>query len=140
MFNSIWSQLFDWLLFTRKAFKLPNKIHRTNMLAVTYTISQGISKWSAKIVITGLFSLAFSINWWKIHMLCILLLLKTQPFVLCQTKIFLSKCKAVNCFLLMLRCMCYEEKNNKMIFHLLRVKKKRENRVWDKNDFMQSTF
>ena len=49
--NKIWIII---LLIIRKAFVVPNKIHRTNMLALTYTISQGISKWSAKIVITGL--------------------------------------------------------------------------------------
>lgn len=51
-----WKQKFNWLPFIRKAFVVPNKIHKTNMVALNYTISQGISKWSAKIVITGLLS------------------------------------------------------------------------------------
>ena len=37
----------------REVFRVPAKIHQTTMDANTYTISQGISKWSAKIEITG---------------------------------------------------------------------------------------
>ena len=45
---------FDWLPSIRKAFVIPNKIHRTNLLASTYTLVQGISRWSARIEIKGL--------------------------------------------------------------------------------------
>lgn len=37
----------------REVFKVPAKIHQTTMDANTYTISQGICRWSAKIEITG---------------------------------------------------------------------------------------
>ncbi len=40
-------------MYIRKVFKVPVKIHSTNMLALTFTISHGHSNWSAKIAITG---------------------------------------------------------------------------------------
>ena len=37
----------------RNVFRVPVKIHQTNKIALTYTISHGIHNWSAKIAITG---------------------------------------------------------------------------------------
>lgn len=42
-------------LVPRRLFNIPEKIHSTNVEAVKYTISLGLSKWSAKIAIKGLF-------------------------------------------------------------------------------------
>ena len=38
---------------TRRPFNVKAKIHQTTMMAILYTESHGVGKWSAKIAITG---------------------------------------------------------------------------------------